>query len=108
MGANDAREQLEVCKDEYGKLERENVVLRAVIDRVAECIDEWHEGRFSNRHYEAHIVVERIRTDILASILDPEPAAQRCSFDFHGECAPCVLPGGHQGMHRCLHQKEPR
>jgi len=29
MGANDAREQLEVCKDEYGKLERENAELRA-------------------------------------------------------------------------------
>lgn len=28
MGANDAREQLEVCKDEYGKLERENAELK--------------------------------------------------------------------------------
>ena len=28
MGINDAREQLEVCKDEYGKLEREVIRLR--------------------------------------------------------------------------------
>lgn len=52
MGVNDAREQLEVCKDEYGKLERENAELRfdnatlrsELAERVAPPDDDEQEG----------------------------------------------------------------
>lgn len=29
----------------------------------------------------------------------------RCTFDFHGECDPCVLTTGHRGLHQCKHQE---
>jgi hypothetical protein len=42
MGVSDAREQLEVCKDEYGKLERENAELRAET-REVKTVRQLHE-----------------------------------------------------------------
>jgi hypothetical protein len=32
----------------------------------------------------------------------------RCTFDFHGECDPCVLNAGHDGLHECKHERERR
>jgi len=37
-----------------------------------------------------------------------DQATEQCTFDFHGECEPCVLAAGHAGLHRCKHQPQSR
>jgi hypothetical protein len=44
MGVNDAREQLEVCKDEYGKLERQLATANAAIDLAIAKLRDPNEG----------------------------------------------------------------